>query len=410
MQAITSAVDSLVVCTAAEELSSEDGECRFRVLSTYKVQPSSLAPIRPCSSSVEVVNMSAANLTSPTAPTPSVAAVQSTLEGSQTQNFDASPTSAVTTASDKPSSTSAHASGSKSAPSDAVVTGLTPEQVLQELKRSGYVDQLRRRMYDAFVATTVSGNGVPSSTSAQAVDGGAQKSSIPPPLASATALASSVSVSAEALELKPSNLVANSTTVPPPMPNNTPSASATTPDLDTKPRFLTYLSTLLTEHIVRDHSNLRMSDSRGQQDSLLKRLESDPVDHAHRDALGEATVYDLLVKHIVAADKQTGALATKAMLDAHNGWVGKEVTGRIREVIREMVHPSAKDGDEEDEEEEDDDDDQDENKPDQDTVTTTDAAIDTKPSFHATTTQPTQSSALQPLPSPSHSTHDTQRG
>ncbi len=49
-----------------------------------------------------------------------------------------------------------------------------------------------------------------------------------------------------------------------------------------------------------EHDSLRFLDARGQQDKLLKLLESEAVDHPQsEEEEGEGTLYDWLIRHIV---------------------------------------------------------------------------------------------------------------
>lgn len=99
-----------------------------------------------------------------------------------------------------------------------------------------------------------------------------------------------------------------------------------------------------------EHDSLRFLDARGQQDKLLKLLESEAVDHAQREQEGEGTLYDWLVRHIVIGNgKETEGTAG---LIGKEGKVGKEVWGRVEDVIREMLNPGAAEKDDDDGEEE----------------------------------------------------------
>ncbi|CBQ70911.1 conserved hypothetical protein [Sporisorium reilianum SRZ2] len=258
----------------------------------------------------------------------------------QTAISDASPTPA----SDQPPT---NAGSHAQKPASEAITGLTPQQVLHELRNSGYIDQLRRQMFDAFTASSSSAvrGGAAASGSAAAADAQAvaSASQAAPSSSADPAIDASVPFTTAAL---PTPIDAAQPT--PAVPTPTPSATAPL-DIGTKPSFLSFLATPLRHQLEQQHGNLRNADTRGQQDQLLQLLESEPVDHAHRDALGDATLYDLLKRHIVVSDGGTG---TAGMLDREGGSVGSEAMARIEETIRELLHPSAKDGEDEDEDEE----------------------------------------------------------
>lgn len=265
------------------------------------------------------------------------------------------PTASTTTppASDKPAT---HAEGDLAQKPSEAITGLTPEQVLQELKKSGYVDQLRRQMFDAFTAASsvAAGSGAAAASSGVTASGvaGAGPTSQADPSA---ALPTSTSVS---------SVPAVSTAADAPLPS-TPAASTSTNDptpldIGTKPTFLAFLATPLRQQLEKEHGNLRNADARGQQDQLLKLLESEHVAHPQQNVLGDATLYDLLVRHIVVKDDAArGAEGTAGMLDRESGSVGKEAWSRIGDVVDELVNPSAKDGEDDDDDDDDDEDDDD---------------------------------------------------
>ncbi|TKY87678.1 hypothetical protein EX895_003259 [Sporisorium graminicola] len=268
---------------------------------------------------------------------------------------------------------------------DEKITGLTPEQVMQELKKSGYVDQLRRQMIDAFTASSSASSATTRNapTSSSATAAGAQAAtpaSQSAPSASLTAPTTEVSATASAAGASPPT--------PTPAPTSAPSPTTTTTtltplDIGTKPAFLSFLSTPLRQQVERQHGNLRNADTRGQQDQLLKLLDSEPVEHPHRDALGDATLYDLLIRHIVTADAPTSSPGTGGMLDKTKGRVGTEAFAKIRETINEMLNPSAKDA-EDDEEEDDDEDDDNDEEADQESVA---AAVDIAPQTQLSTAE-----------------------
>ncbi|CDW98604.1 hypothetical protein [Sporisorium scitamineum] len=288
----------------------------------------------------------------------------------QSEVQPANSSASTTLASDKPlTNADNHA---QKQPSEAI-TGLTPEQVLQELKNNGYVDQLRRQMFDAFTAsssTTVRSAAPSISTTATDVQVVAPASQAAP--SASTASAPTVSTTSTATDAAPST----------PALSITPASTSTNPpplDIGTKPSFLNFLSTPLRQQVEKEHGNLRDADTRGQQDLLLKLLESANVDHPHRDALGDATLYDLLVRHIVMADPVSGVSGTAGILDKQQGRVGKEAMAKITETINEMLHPSAKDAEDEDE-----DDDEDE-EDDAEQAQVTDDADKPTPSYAPTT-------------------------
>uniref|UniRef100_V5E656 Uncharacterized protein n=2 Tax=Kalmanozyma brasiliensis (strain GHG001) TaxID=1365824 RepID=V5E656_KALBG len=82
----------------------------------------------------------------------------------------------------------------------------------------------------------------------------------------------------------------------------------------------------------------------------MQLLESEPVDHPQRAELGEASVYDLLLRHVVMPPT-AGEGGTAGMLD-RNGRFGCEAQARINETIAELMHPTAKVDDEDDDEDE----------------------------------------------------------
>ena len=241
-------------------------------------------------------------------------------------------------------------------PSDNV-TGLTPEQVLQELKKSGYVDQLRRQMFDAFTASASTSTASASAAAAAAADVFSSQAAT----SASTHVPSYVTPMTNDAASPPTTTSVPSTTnhaLPPSTaPTTTPAAAAAaaaTPlNIAPKPAFLSFLSTPLRTAVENDHANLRSSDQRGQHDTLLKALESDPVAHPDREILGEATVYDLLVRHLVSGQPAGGATAG---LLAREGRIGRDACARIAELIDDMAHPSSKEGEADD----DDDHDQDE--------------------------------------------------
>jgi len=66
--------------------------------------------------------------------------------------------------------------------------------------------------------------------------------------------------------------------------------------------------------------------------------------------LGEATVYDLLTRHIVMPS--TGASASSGILHK-DGKLGKDMNQRIVDAIAEMTNPGMKDADEDEEDDDD---------------------------------------------------------
>lgn len=141
-------------------------------------------------------------------------------------------------------------------------------------------------------------------------------------------------------------------------------------DVSSKAAFLTSLSPALRQQVEKEHAQLRFLDARGQQDKLLKLLESEPIADAHTDdTLGDgATLYDLVIRHIVTPD---GTDATAGMLHKQ-GSIGKEANARIAEVINDLLNPGRKEVDQDESADEDDDDDDDE--PDAPTHPTTSAS------------------------------------
>lgn len=241
------------------------------------------------------------------------------------------------------------------------VTGLTPEQVFQELKKSGYVDQLRRQMFDAFTAASTPPKNNPATASSPTLTA---------PNGSQAAVSASTSASQPIAAPTSSDASSSGNAGPTSAPTSTAEASAPsaadakaqsasgtqqTVDVGSKAAFLQFLAAPLRYHVEKEHDTLRFEDQRGQQNKLLKLLESDHVSYAGGAEHGDATLYDLLVRHIVAASPTSTSTATgTAGMLAKDGTVGKEGYGRIADTINEMLHPAGKDG-----EEEDDDDDED---------------------------------------------------
>lgn len=238
----------------------------------------------------------------------------------------------------------------KEASSAEVVTGLTPDQVLQELKKSGYVDQLRRAMFEAFTASAAAAVPAPALASAAKTPHASASASQPatcgadstPSIAASPASVVTPTIASPAS----TSLTSPATSAP---PNPTPT-SATPFDVSSKATFLTTLAKPLRHHVETEHDSLRFLDARGQQDKLLKLLESEAVDHAQREQEGEGTLYDWLVRHIVIGNgKETEGTAG---LIGKEGKVGKEVWGRVEDVIRETLNPGAAEKDDDDGEEE----------------------------------------------------------
>ncbi|SPO44580.1 uncharacterized protein PSANT_02265 [Moesziomyces antarcticus] len=233
------------------------------------------------------------------------------------------------------------------------VTGLTPEQVLQELRNSGYIDQLRRQMIEAFNATGPAPARPPNAASSSAA---------PQPASADAGKPDDVqpaSISAAQSELASAPIASTSTappssSMPAPSAAGLPSASKTGLDLGSKAAFLATLSEPLKQQVEKEHHRLRFLAPREQQDKLLQLLESEPVAHPQRESHGEASLFDLLVRHIVA--DATAPDATAGVLSP-NGRLGRQAAGRIAETIAELLHPASKDADEVDDDEEDADDD-----------------------------------------------------
>ncbi|KAJ9478616.1 hypothetical protein PHBOTO_002119 [Pseudozyma hubeiensis] len=280
---------------------------------------------------------------------------------SNTDHIDASDVSSTITT-DRPSVTDVDVADSgvlKSHASELAVTGLTPDQVMQELKENGYVDQLRRRMYDAFLASEKPSTGPTAVADPAHTTGGVPGSSISTAAPSTTSTSTTID-SQPTPTLTPSTADSQTTATTTSQANTTSSSL----DIGTKPTFLARLSTLLSDHITSDHSNLRLLHPRDQQISLLNSLETNHVHHPNRNTFGDATIYELLVKHVVSTKDGMREEGTGGMLDRDQGWVGKEANRKVKEVIREMMaRASAKDGDEE---EGDEDEDEDEDEGDED--------------------------------------------
>lgn len=228
-------------------------------------------------------------------------------------------------------------------PSAEPITGLTPEQVLQELQKSGYVDELRRQMYDAFCSP-------PASAAAPAVasitsDG--PSSVVPAGLAVVSNSIATAVPSSSGLAAPPLSSEAHA-----PLD---PAAAASQLDIGTRPALLAFLAAPLRAHLERQHGTLRLAGMRDQTTTLMQLLESEPVDYPGRQQLGEATVYDLLLRHVVQAstgiEAGKGQGGTAGMLD-RNGRFGNEAQARIRDTIAELMNPSAKVDDEDDDEDE----------------------------------------------------------
>ncbi|GAC72303.1 hypothetical protein PANT_7d00038 [Moesziomyces antarcticus T-34] len=238
-------------------------------------------------------------------------------------------------------------------PSRQAVTGLTPEQVLQELRNSGYIDQLRRQMIEAFNAAGPASARPPNAASPSAA---VQPASADPSKSDSTQPTSISAVQAESASaptISASTATASSS-MPAPSAAFLPSAPKAGMELGSKAAFLATLAEPLKQQVEKEHDRLRFLAPREQQDKLLQLLESEPVAHPQRESHGEASLFDLLVRHIVAGAAEPDATAGVLSPD---GRLGKQAAGRIAETIAELLHPASKDADEADDDEDDADDD-----------------------------------------------------
>ncbi|SPO25230.1 uncharacterized protein UTRI_02656_B [Ustilago trichophora] len=238
------------------------------------------------------------------------------------------------------------------------ITGLTPQQVFQELQKCGYIDQLRRQMFDAFnaspapksqaaIVATVS-KAAPANSDAQGALSTAQQSSVGSVSGVSSTQSTNSITTASTLEPTPTLATAPATD----------STSASDPkitlDIGNKTSFLNYLSSgPLRYQVEKEHDSLRLDDARGQQSKLLKLLESENVDYPGAVEEGDATLYDLLVRHIVT-DKHVVQGGTQGLL-SRDGSLGRDVLRRIGETVGEMMKPDGKDDEAEDEEDDEDD-------------------------------------------------------
>ncbi|SNX83684.1 uncharacterized protein MEPE_02391 [Melanopsichium pennsylvanicum] len=261
-------------------------------------------------------------------------------------------------------------------PQKVTVTGLTPDQVLQELKKSGYVDQLRRQMLDTFFTATPSAPPVPvisAPTPSTTLTASSMTSSTP---INAQQSVSSATLSNPSLR----DTAATAHTLTPtafsqPALFSTHSTSslevATTHqnmNLGSKITFLQFLSGPLRKLVEQQHDSLRIEERRGQQNNLLKLLETEPVDYASRDTSGEASVYDLLIRHIVTSSTFSFSESTSKASDGHvgfttgmlakNGKFGTEMQKKITDTIKDLLNPTSKDDQDERDDDDDDDDEQ----------------------------------------------------
>ena len=174
-------------------------------------------------------------------------------------------------------------------PTSEAVTGLTPEQVLQELKKSGYVDQLRRQMFDAFVAAGKPTAPTPAASSSASTEPTSGLANGAPADAQVSSTASATPVTPITTADATMTDVPSASAAP---PSNQPTAQVSTQiapnpsfDVSSKPAFLSSLSTPLRQQVEKEHDQLRFLDPRGQQDRLLKLLEFEPINHPLRETL-----------------------------------------------------------------------------------------------------------------------------
>lgn len=227
-------------------------------------------------------------------------------------------------------------------------TGLTPDQVFQEFKKSGFLDQLRRQMFDAYVSSALPASHPPAAPSSSA--------SVPSiPAESPVNATDTVAPAAD----PPTISTSSEAPLPGPQPPTlatahtaTPAANAQPPSaLSSKQALTSYLDTILRPQLEKEHDRLRFQDPRNQLDTLLKFLDSDPVAAAQHGGQ-EATLYEQLTAHVAKDAPNPQEAATKGMLNKE-GRVGKEVSQRIAELITDLRNPGAKAGDDDEDDEDD---------------------------------------------------------
>ncbi|KAJ1602664.1 hypothetical protein NDA14_007880 [Ustilago hordei] len=243
--------------------------------------------------------------------------------------------------------------------SPETIKGLTPNQIVEELKKSGYFDSLRRQLFEAFTAPpapvqsaaqpapAVAPSASPSQPETRYQNNAQTQSSLPS--TSATIHAVPINATDAAATAKPAATEA-------PQPSNAETSSTPAMNIGSKSAFTSFLATPLRHQVEKEHDRLRFLDPRGQQDNLLKLLESDPVDYPQRETLGEGTIYDLLIHSLLTSRGTGNGSGTNSILTAE-GKLGKQMRQKIGEVVAEMS--KAKD-DAEDEEEDDEEDGEDE--------------------------------------------------
>ncbi|KAJ1028235.1 hypothetical protein NDA13_003679 [Ustilago tritici] len=243
--------------------------------------------------------------------------------------------------------------------SPETIKGLTPDQIVEELKKSGYFDSLRRQLFEAFTAPPASAQSAappapavapstsPSQPETRYQNNAQTQSSLPS--TSATTHAVPINATDAAVTAKPAATEA-------PQPGNAETSSTPAMNIGSKSAFTSFLATPLRHQVEKEHDRLRFLDPRGQQDDLLKLLESDPVDYPQRETLGQGTIYDLLIHSLLTSRGTGNGSGTNRILTAE-GKLGKEMRQKIGEIVAEMS--KAKD-DAEDEEEDDEEDGEDE--------------------------------------------------
>lgn len=244
--------------------------------------------------------------------------------------------------------------------SSATSTGLTPEQVFQEIKKSGFLDQLRRQMFDAYVssvapaAPSVEPTSPPvSDTATRALNDAAHT---PLPGADSTKMPSDTSTPATATRID-----ASATTFPPPASQGRAPTDGTHTHLDlgSKQALTTFLDTVLRPQLEKEHDRLRFQDARNQLDTLLKFLDSDPVAPPATNANDpQATLYEQLTAHIAKSAPPDQTSTTKGMLHKQ-GRLGMQVSARIAELVADLGQPETQTVNEDNDNDDDDDDDDD---------------------------------------------------
>ncbi|PWY99079.1 hypothetical protein BCV70DRAFT_123632 [Testicularia cyperi] len=252
------------------------------------------------------------------------------------------------------------------------VTGVSPEKILEEFKKSGYFDQLRRQMFDAFVAAqgipsnaVNAKSGTDSQASATATSASASQSD---PSRSSQHISASEQPSPNAPVTSANTVASNLTEAPPAFGANSAPAmtvpgngivSNQAAGLGDKRSFLNTLDGVIRQRLEQDRTNLRFLDQRNQLDNLLKYLDSDPAfsstGTASADDGGTGTLFELLTSHIVKSAKDPNQ-NTSGLL-SRDGRIGLETNAKIKALVADLVNPTRKatDGAEEDEEDEEED-------------------------------------------------------